>query len=468
MSVFSISKDRVYPFEITRPITGNSLAKERWVKGAKKIVIMNFLRLPTSIPPGDFVASRSRKFKNIFLNECEDKVTAKSIFCCFLGIALGVLFTSFITMFPQHYAIGNSIYWYEPMLVLVLSWNPIAAIQLINVTLFCMGVKGKNTITTCCIAYVVGSTTACILSYLLYLVWTRVIDLPYPMPFHGYITAVITWYMMNIVFWFQCPKNWRSDRTSLKKIIFCIMFLNMLVVAEITYKLIRKVFLVVPMKYHLPLVLVLIIVREWHGYSLGYLGRKISGYPDISIEILATLIGGLRHIMFLSVDIGSITTQAVSYSILAADFVINLICCLLVVWYNRKKSKANEEKQIKAVLSLIINESLEFIMPMAYVICLLMAYYGPNAEILGNIKNSNWQYIAIEDIWETMIWIGMMFAVDLASAIISVITLWWCCKINVIKIYLQVQNELWYIIAIQQGYFISEVILLSLISMKKG
>ena len=108
-------------------------------------------------------------------------------------------------------------------------------------------------------------------------------------------------------------------------------------------------------------------------------------------------------------------------------------------------------------MSLIINESLEFLMPIAYVICLLMAYYGPNAEILGNIKNSYWQYIEINNIEKTLQWIGMMFVVDVASAVISFIVLWWTCKINIIRIYLQVQNEIWYIIAIQQGYLISEV-----------
>ena len=291
----------------------------------------------------------------------------------------------------------------------------------------------------------------------LYLLWTNIVKLPYPVPFHGYIIAVVTWYSMNIVFWFQCPKTWRSDPGSTKKMIFCIMFLNMLFIAEITYKAIRKTFLIVPRSYHLPLVLVLIIVREWHSWSIGYLGKKIAGYPDLSIDILATLIGGLRHIMFLSVDIGSITNEIVSYSILAADFVINLIFCFLVVWYNRKWSRKNQEKQIKSLLSLIINESLEFLMPIAYVVCLLMAYYGPNAEILGNIKNSYWQYIAINNIEKTLQWIGMMFAVDIASAVISFLVLWWLCKINIIRIYLQMQNEIWPIIAIQQGYLISEV-----------
>lgn len=457
MTLFTISRNRISPYEIRRATNLNNSIQEKWIRTTKRIRFMNLLKLPSETPSEDFIAGRSMKFENIFLNKCTDEVKLSSILYCFLGIFLGVVFTAFITIFPQHYAIGISAYWYEPMLVLLFSWGPIAAVQLINVCSFCMGIEGKNTIQTCCLAYVVGSSSSCILSYFLYLLWTNIVKLPYPMPFHGYIIAVVTWYSMNIVFWFQCPKTWRSDHGSTKKMIFCILFLNMLYIAEITYKAIRKTFLLVPRSYHLPLVLVLIIVREWHGWSIGYLGKKIAGYPDISIEILATLIGGLRHIMFLSVDIGSITNELVSYSILAADFVINLIFCLLVVWYNRKWSRKNQEKQVKAIMSLIINESLEFLMPIAYVICLLMAYYGPNAEILGNIKNSYWQYIEINNIEKTLQWIGMMFVVDVASAVISFIVLWWLCKINILRIYLQVQNEIWYIIAIQQGYLISEV-----------
>ena len=203
MTLYTITRDRVAPYEITTNNSGNNLAKNRWVKATKTISFMNRIRLPTKSPSQNFLISRSKKFEAIFLNKCKDKVDIKSVLCCFLGIALGVLFTAFITIYPQHYAIRNSAYWYEPMLVIILSWGPIASIHLINVTLFCMGIEWENTIKTCSIAYGVGSITTCILSYLLYLFWSYVVVLPYPMPFHGYIIAVITWYMMNLVFWFQ-------------------------------------------------------------------------------------------------------------------------------------------------------------------------------------------------------------------------------------------------------------------------
>ena len=159
--------------------------------------------------------------------------------------------------------------------------------------------------------------------------------------------------------------------------------------------------------------------------------------------------------MFLSVDIGSITTDIVCYSILAADFLINLVCCFIILWCDRNWSERSREWQVKAVLNLIINESVEFLTPIAYVICLLMAYYGPNAEIMGNIKNSYWQYSAIEDIGDTVSWIGIMFSVDLISVIVSFILLQCYCKINILVMYLQLQEHMGYIMAISTGYMLS-------------
>ena len=96
-------------------------------------------------------------------------------------------------------------------------------------------------------------------------------------------------------------------------------------------------------------------------------------------------------------------------------------------------------------------------MPIAYSICLWMAYFGPNAEIIGNVKNSYWQYSAIKNIDVTLVWIAIMFLVDFGSTVISIVLLRWFCKMNILTMYLQVQKQMWYILAIQQGYLVSEV-----------
>ena len=445
--------------------------KKKW-KSACQLVIKrtktmsNVIKfdLPSSTPTELEIQQRSKYVERILLNHCREHVNVLSAFSCFLGIMLGIVFTFYYTMFPQHHPIGNPTYWYEPMIANLVGWIPIAAVFLINVCHFCIGTKGRNTIKVCSIAYGVGSTTTIFVTALSYFAWVYIEEMVYPMPFTGYIIAVVSWYMMVLVFWFQSPKRWRSDSKSRKKMILCVLFLNMLYAAEITYKVLRKSFLLIPKQHHWPLVFVLLIVREGNGWCLGYIGKTISGFSeDLSIDILATLISGSRHIMFLSIEVGSITTDLVSYSILALDFFINIVDCILTIYYFKRKdnSKKNRTRQVKAVLALIINESVEILMPIAYVVTLLMAYYGPNAEILGNIKNSEWQYTAIEDIGSSMKWIALLFSVDIVSAMICSGLIYRFCRINILRMYLQLQNELWYILAIGEAYILTEVGIIS-------
>ena len=443
--------------------------RNRWKKGMKlattrhrQLSIIEKFKLPSKPPTEIQVLRRSKKFQRIFLNKSQDESSLKSSLFCVLGIILSIVFTMFITVVPQHNAIGNSQYWYEPIMVHIFSWGPIAAVHLVSVCHFCIGTKGKHTIRACVIAYVVGTLNTCAFSGIMYISWVYFGGFTYPMPFHGYLLAVLTWYAMFVVFWIQCPKEWRSNRGSRKKLIFCLLFLNMLYVGEIAYKGIRKSFLLIPKDYHWPLIFVLLIVRESNTMCLGYLGKKIAGYPDLSVDILATLFAGLRHTMFLTIDIGAITTEIVSYSILAIDFVINLFFALVIIWCHRHPSKKNLERQWNYTLSLIVNESVEIVMPISYALCLLLAYYGPNAEILGNIKSGDWQYAAIEDIVSTFKWAAIIFTVDMASGILSFIVLWWCCKINILRMYLQVQDCIWYIFAIEQAYMLTEVRIMSL------
>ena len=438
----------------------NANMKKLVTKTTRKMTIVRKFKLPTNTPTEVEIKRRSKYIECILLSYCDEPVGILSIASCFLGILLGILFNLSNTTFPQHYLLGSPEYWYEPMVAQIIGWNPIAAIHLMNVCYFCIGIRERNSTRSCLIAYGIGSTSTIILTGVFYLLWTCLAKGAYPMPFTGYILAVVAWYMMILVFWFQCPKEWRSDSQNRKKMIFCILFLNVLYLAEITYKVLKKSFLLIPKKHHWPLVFVVFIVREGNGWCLGYFGKQISGYSeDLSVDILAAMIAGSRHIMFLSIEVGSITTDFVSYSIIALDFIINFVDCILTIFYFKRKddSKKSRDRQAKAMLALIINESVEIFMPVAYVITLLMAYYGPNAKILGNIKNSAWQYSAIENIGSTTKWMALLFSADIVSAVICGILIYGFCKINILRIYLQIQNQLWYILAIEEGYILTEV-----------
>ena len=98
---------------------------------------------------------------------------------------------------------------------------------------------------------------------------------------------------------------------------------------------------------------------------------------------------------------------------------------------------------------LVVNEKLESMIPIGYCVCFLMAYYGPNSAILSGIVDSN--------VEKTMKMMALMFMIDIFSGIFSSILLWRFCKINIFKVYLHSQKEMWTIMTAQEAYLLYEV-----------
>ena len=84
---------------------------------------------------------------------------------------------------------------------------------------------------------------------------------------------------------------------------------------------------------------------------------------------------------------------------------------------------------------LILGETLEFILPLAYLACFIVAYYGPNAEILGNVKNGYWTFMIVEDVLAPIQNLLLVLIVDVISFIAAVVFLHRKCNVNLIKIY---------------------------------
>ena len=107
---------------------------------------------------------------------------------------------------------------------------------------------------------------------------------------------------------------------------------------------------------------------------------------------------------------------------------------------------------------LVLTERIETLVPLTYMICFAIAYYGPNAEILGSVKLTLWHYKSVLDIGKYMTSLFILFSVDFLSLIINWIILRTICNINIIKIFRKIQSEFWLIMAVQQAYASFEVI----------
>ena len=101
---------------------------------------------------------------------------------------------------------------------------------------------------------------------------------------------------------------------------------------------------------------------------------------------------------------------------------------------------------------LVLGQRCGILIPIVYTICFVMAYYGTNAAIIGNTKLSIWHYQAVTNVVSHITNEGKLIAVDTVSFVITMISMWFVCKMNVFKALFRVQSELWLIMGIQEGF----------------
>ena len=119
---------------------------------------------------------------------------------------------------------------------------------------------------------------------------------------------------------------------------------------------------------------------------------KIALSPDLSVELVAHNLAISYHMIFISVCVGGLATDATLYTLIASDFIINNYFAVMTWRAKRNATEKSLQKLKTSVQILVLSECLEIVIPLAYLLCFVIAYYGPNADILGNIKNDYWQY----------------------------------------------------------------------------
>ena len=60
----------------------------------------------------------------------------------------------------------------------------------------------------------------------------------------------------------------------------------------------------------------------------------------------------------------------------------------------------------------------------------MLANYGPNAEILGNIGNDYWHLEKVLNVYDKLSTTALFLGWDLISGIIFGLVLWVCCGLN--------------------------------------
>ena len=110
-----------------------------------------------------------------------------------------------------------------------------------------------------------------------------------------------------------------------------------------------------------------------------------------------------------------------------------------------------------ATMGLVLSERKSF-MPATYIILILMAYFGPNAKLIGNIQLSIWQFERpIQDINQYVANVSLLLGMDFMSFIVNGILLWYFADINVFQFLKKLQQDFWGPFAIAEAFLLMEV-----------
>ena len=108
--------------------------------------------------------------------------------------------------------------------------------------------------------------------------------------------------------------------------------------------------------------------------------------------------------------------------------------------------------------NLILTERIETIIPLAYISIMTMAYYGPNANIMGSVKLQIWHHQnVIEDFEAFVINVSLLFGADLISLIINGFLIWKVCNINPLKVVYKIQKRYWFVMMFTEAYMLGAV-----------
>ena len=346
------------------------------------------------------------------------------------------------TIVPVHNVYENPDKWFEYPLQSLLSFWPIYAAHILFDSIYLLNVDLIRTFRAFLGLYVSVIVISSIVFSSAYMIWTFAFELRYPVPLIGYINFFTMTVTCLTQIWFQFPSGWRENkgfRKRLKWNLFTILILNLTVGGYIGF---TAALVLTPSGFQWVTAIVLPIYREMNVWIITSLLKKCHDGDPLGGKIYIVQCISNMHASFLTYSVGTVATMTTSCVIIAIDFIINLVITLKIIrMKDKEENQENTMEKIDLMLDLIISELTETLTPLTYLGCLLMAYYGPNAETIGNVRNSWFHFSAIEDLTYTIEIVAAFFFFDLVSLAISGGVIWKFCHINLLQVFAAIQNE---------------------------
>ena len=122
------------------------------------------------------------------------------------------------------------------------------------------------------------------------------------------------------------------------------------------------------------------------------------------------------------------------------DVINNVYTSLRIVWL-KKRNNVDVNEQMNLLQQLAINELVEVLCPLAFTLSFVVAFLGPNSEVMGNVGSNLYHFQSVEDIEIFLGKIVWLYIADLSSLIIGAFVLWFFCRISLFTAIMAIEKE---------------------------
>ena len=356
------------------------------------------------------------------------------------ALVICLVFTIPITIIPQHNVIEFPEYWYEVLipttLCILLYWSVLAIMRF---KVFFEELASLATFKTWISIFLAFAIPYNLAYATAYVIWTHGLGFNHPLPFVGYISLFPMFPVVFTTVWYQFPRDFRLDPTTRKRLKNYLLYMSVFYFACMERNILNVIMVVLPTDWQPVMAIVLPATREFELWILDKLVDRATKEENRDAKLITSIEANSNYSAFLAIALGSLATDATLYCILAVEFCLNMYNVIKIIRIN-KKINANESERDKLdpikegmAQDMVVVGIVMILMTIAYVISLLMAYYGPNGSILGNIRNEYWSFKGIHNIEKLLAGIFKMFAIDLIGLITGGILLWKFSSIDFVK-----------------------------------
>ena len=282
-----------------------------------------------------------------------------------------------------------------------------------------------------------------------YLLWSVYLQYNHPLPNLGmiYIPAMI---LQAIGLWFILPSHLLAKKDFRKKLKWYNLFFICAVTSAFLREILAILFFIPPGGYQFLVPFIIAGCRELDKRLRSKVVTKITGMQDEAASVLLAVAINCEWSFFIAVRLvgAEITTICCATAI---DFALHLKVTIQIINNCRKTIDPGIEigstGNYAKLSTLIIAELIEGFTPLIYGICILMAFYGPNSNLLANIGKSHWGE-AIEDLNPIYVTMSILFGVDTLSVLINCLCFWKVVNVNILAEIYRVLSKYWYFMAI--------------------